>query len=92
MRKSVNYCDYFVICSGNNSRQLLAISEYIEEKLKPMGINIHLSMSEKRSSWIVIDAGDVVVHVFQKDLRDFYQLEYLWQDAKKVVWEPKSKN
>ncbi len=89
MRKMVNYCDYFVLCSGNTNRLVSAISEYIEEKLEELGISVNISQGAKQSNWVVIDAGDVLIHIFQKDLRDFYKLEYLWRDAKKVEWEEK---
>ncbi len=85
----VNYCDYFVICSGNTNRLVSAVAEHIEEKLQDLGIAVNISQGAKQSNWIVVDAGDVLTHVFQRDLRDFYKLEYLWRDAKTVQWEEK---
>lgn len=74
--------DYFVICHGESTVQTRAIIDHIEEellkehKLKPLHI-------EGRSfgEWCLIDYGDIVVHVFQKEKREFYQLEDLWSDA-----------
>jgi len=87
MRKLVNFCDYFVICSGNTDRQVSAISEHMEEQLESAGLRIKLGSSARKSSWIIFDAGDVVTHIFQKQVREFYNLEQLWQDAKTVIWE-----
>ena len=84
MRKVVNFCDYFVICSGNTNRQVRAVAEYIEDEFAQMGLSVGFRQGLKASEWVVFDAGDVVVHVFQKDIREFYGLEYLWQEAKEV--------
>lgn len=82
MRKLVNFCDYFVICSGNSVRQVRAIADHIDEELSDQGMPLRFKQGLKNSDWIVFDAGDVVTHVFQKDVREFYGLEYLWQEAK----------
>jgi ribosome-associated protein len=89
MAAMVNYCDYFVICSANTNRLVAAIVDHIEEKLNELGIDLHVSQGTKQSNWVVIDAGDVLVHIFQKDLREFYKLEYLWRDAKTLNWAEK---
>ena len=87
MRKIVNFCDYFVICSGNTNRQVKAIAEGIEEGLTKLNIQASLTSGSKTSDWIVFDFGDVVTHIFQKQLREFYRLEYLWQEAKPIEWQ-----
>ena len=89
MRKIVNFCDYFVICSGNTVRQVRAIAEHIDEKFSNLGMSLRLKKGFKASDWIVFDAGDVVVHIFVTDVREFYGLEYLWQEAKEVKVELK---
>ncbi|MGE3981061.1 MAG: ribosome silencing factor [Candidatus Omnitrophota bacterium] len=89
MRKLVNFCDYFVLCSGNTDRHAKAVADAIDEGLQELGIKPGLKDSIKNSHWIVFDAGDVVVHVFEKQMREFYNLEYLWQEAKEVKWESK---
>ena len=86
MRKVVNFCDYFVICSGNSTTQVKAIAEHIDEGLHKLGATPKFSQGIKDSKWIVLDAGDVIVHVFEKNTREFYQLEYLWQEAKAFDW------
>jgi len=87
MRKLVNFCDYFVICSGNTNRQVRAIADHIDEELGEYGMPLKFKQGLKNSDWVVFDAGDVVVHIFQKDLREFYGLEYLWQEAREVKFE-----
>lgn len=84
MRKLVNFCDYFVICSGNTNRQVRAIADHIDDELGESGMPLRFKQGLKDSDWVVFDAGDVVTHIFQKDIRDFYGLEHLWQEAKVV--------
>lgn len=86
MRAVVNFCDYFVICSGGSDRLVGAIAEYIAEELYQHGIPMSGHRGRKPSDWEVMDAGDVVTHIFRSDRREFYGLEYLWQEAKEVKW------
>jgi len=86
MRQIVNYCDYFVLCSGNTDRQVRAIAEHIDEGLGDLGLTGCFKQGLRKCDWVVLDTGDVVVHIFQKDIREFYKLEYLWREAKQVVW------
>lgn len=84
MRKVANFCDYFVICSGNSHKQVETIADAIEEgflekKVKPLGFD-----GRKNGLWTLLDYGDVVVHVFYKEVREYYNLERLWIDAKRV--------
>ena len=69
MRKLVNFCDYFVICSGNTSRQVKAIANHIDDELAAAGLSIKFKQGLKSSDWIVFDAGDVVTHIFEKDMQ-----------------------
>ena len=85
MRKVANFCDYFVICSGNSDRHAKAIAEGIEEELGEQGINVPKMQGARDAKWILIDFGSVIVHVFEKQTRTFYGLEHLWQDAKKIL-------
>ena len=76
-------CDYFIICSGNSNTQVKAISGSIQKtvskqaKDKPWHIE-----GENNAEWILMDYVNVAVHVFQKQIRDFYDIESLWGDAK----------
>ena len=85
MRQKVNFCDYFVICSGNTDRHVRAIADGIDEALEQIGQKTRFE-PRGQSLWVVLDLGDVIVHVFQKQMRQFYRLEYLWREAKKVSW------
>jgi ribosome-associated protein len=87
MRKVVNFCDYFVICSGNTDRQVKAVADEIEDGLKEIGVRISKRSGDRRSNWVVLDLGDIIAHVFEKNMREFYALEHLWNDAKKVKWQ-----
>ena len=77
-------CDYFVICSGMSSTQVKAVAENVEEKLEEYGIRKLRIEGLKEARWILLDYGSVVVHVFQEQDREFYNLEHLWGDAKVV--------
>ncbi|MBU0469614.1 MAG: ribosome silencing factor [Candidatus Omnitrophica bacterium] len=87
MKDVVNFCDYFVICSGTTDRHVGGISDNIEDGLHELGIKSKLKQGVKKSDWVVFDLGDVVTHVFQKQSRKFYALEYLWQEAKRIELE-----
>jgi ribosome-associated protein len=76
--------DYFVICSGESTTQVKAIQEQIEETLKKKGVRPIGIEGRSHSHWILIDYGDVIVHIFEESTRTFYELEKLWIDAKKV--------
>ena len=72
--------DYFVIVSGNSSSQVSALADEIEEKMFQAGYNIENSEGKNSLRWIVLDYGDVIVHVFHKDEREYYNLERLWEN------------
>ena len=84
LSKLSSFTDYFVICSGKSDRQVRAIADNIldETKLKnkmPIGIEGY-----QRGLWILLDFGEVVAHIFYHEVRDYYNLEKLWGDAKRV--------
>jgi len=84
-------CDYFVICHGTSSTQTNAIAESVEETVKEMtGADAWHKDGYRNAIWILLDYGDVMVHVFQKESRDFYNLEGLWADAKTTVIKEES--
>lgn len=76
--------DYFVICSGESTTQVRAISEHIEEELRKAGTRPIGIEGRSYSHWVLLDYGDVIVHVFEKETRTFYDLEKLWMDAKTI--------
>ncbi|MCA9832848.1 MAG: ribosome silencing factor [Thermomicrobiales bacterium] len=73
--------DVFVICSGDNERQLRAIYRSVIDEMGEKGIEPKRTEGETTSGWMLIDYGDVVVHIFDKDLRTFYDLEGRWESA-----------
>ena len=73
--------DYFVICSGDSDTQVKAISDEVDKKLRDEGIKCWHTEGYKSLSWVLLDYVDVVVHVFKKDAREYYNLEKLWGDA-----------
>ena len=74
--------DYFVIASGTNSNQVQAIVENVEEQLGRAGFEAKQIEGNRNSSWILMDYGDVIVHVFDEENRLFYDLERIWRDGK----------
>jgi ribosome-associated protein len=84
VRKAVSFADVFVICTGRSDRQVRAIADAIEEAVarrgeRPLGIEGY-----DEGSWVLMDLADVIVHVFQQEVRRRYDLERLWSDAPKL--------
>lgn len=79
--------DYFIICSGHSVSQLNAITDNISEELSKIGINGGIIEGHKNAGWILMDYKDVVIHVFSREDRDFYDLERIWKDGKFLTVE-----
>lgn len=79
-----SFTDYFLICSGNSDRQVQAIASHMEEKLGKEGIHPLGIEGKREGRWILLDYGDVVVHIFFHPVREFYDLERLWSEATRV--------
>ncbi|MDI3257354.1 MAG: ribosome silencing factor [Kyrpidia sp.] len=73
--------DYFVICSGQSRTQVQAIADHVREKMEEHGALVRGVEGRDEARWILLDFGDVVVHVFREEEREFYHLERLWGDA-----------
>lgn len=84
MRKVVNFCDYFVICTAASDRRIRGTAEGLKEELEKHGIPIFHIQGLTEGTWVLVDIGDVVIHIFDSAMREFYGLEHLWQDAKRV--------
>jgi len=84
VQKITSIADYFLICHGNSDRQVKAIAENIIEQFKNIGINSFAREGFEGSNWIVIDYSDLLVHVFRKEERRYYNLEGLWGQSPKV--------
>src|SRR3989304_5647055 len=82
LRKKSSATDFFVVCSGDSEPQVKAIADAIRDGMADIGINVWHSEGFHARQWILLDYVDVVVHVFHRELRTFYNLERLWSDAK----------
>lgn len=79
LREIVSYTDYFVVCTGSNSRQTKAISDHIVDRMRELGYSKpRRRESDVDGTWMLLDYVDVVVHVFTPEAREFYRLESLW--------------
>jgi ribosome-associated protein len=78
------FTDYFVLCSGTNPRQVQAIADEVELRLKTAGVHPAHVEGYKQGEWILVDYTDFVVHVFSEKARKFYDLERLWKTAKRL--------
>ncbi len=76
-----SFTDYFIIMTGRSTRHVLGLAEAIEEELRSKRINRRHAEGIQEGTWVLLDFGVLVVHVFYKDTRAFYQLEELWHDA-----------
>lgn len=84
VRGIVSYTDMMMICSGRSNRQVTAIAEHIEAELKAGGKRPLGTEGIKEGRWALLDYGDMIIHVFYESVRDFYNLEGLLSDAKKI--------
>ena len=78
LRGRSDMADYMVICSGRSSRQVAAISEKLADRLKQDHGRLCKIEGKETGDWVLIDTGDVIVHVFRPEVREFYQLEKMW--------------
>ena len=86
VRELVQYTDFFVICSGRSDRQVAAIREYLQRQTRNL-LELRPSAVEGTATnqWVILDYGDVVVHVFYEPVREYYQLERLWSNAPRLA-------
>ena len=84
-REVCSFADYFVICSGDSDRQINAIFEEVEHVLKKEGVSPRHREGTPDSGWLLLDFGDVIVHIFAAFEREYYQLDKLWNQASTVV-------
>jgi len=81
LKEVATFTDYFVICSADSDTQVKAIADEIDKSLRDSGLKSWHKEGYRALNWVLIDYVDVVVHVFKKDMREFYNLEKLWGDA-----------
>jgi ribosome-associated protein len=86
IRDVTTIADYFVVCTGNNTRQIQAVADALEEELDTQGVAMLHREGQAEAGWILLDFGDVIVHIFGTKEREYYRLERLWNEAKTVVY------
>ena len=89
VRKVSTICDYFVLASCESDVQIETISEHIIYTMKKKGYRVVGTEGLEYKRWVVLDYGFVIVHLMLKELRDFYSLEKIWSEAKKINYKPK---
>ena len=77
--------DYFIIANGNSDSQVNALVDNVEEELHKAGYPLRQTEGQASGSWVLLDFGDIIVHVFDKENRLFYDLERIWKDGKDVT-------
>ncbi len=81
MRSVIDFADVFIICSADSHRQIKTIADYVTESTKKDSIKLLHSEGYQDARWVLLDYGDVIVHVFMEEVRNFYELERLWRDV-----------
>ena len=87
MSDILRIADVFVLATGNSRRQVQALADSVDEALRDHGRRPIRVEGRTEGEWALLDYGDVVVHLFQPEMREFYSLERLWGDAPRVEWE-----
>jgi ribosome-associated protein len=85
LRDITAFADYFVICSAANSRQVQAIADEVEARLKKLGEHPSSVEGYRNAEWVLMDYGDYLIHIFTEKARAYYDLERLWRDGKPVA-------
>jgi ribosome-associated protein len=85
VQKVVSFTDYFVFCSGTSDRMLDALAKDVREEVKKEYKIISIPEGGSSNGWVLLDLGDVVVHLFSPEKRDYYRLEELWNEGKVLV-------
>ncbi|HEX8949239.1 MAG TPA: ribosome silencing factor [Dissulfurispiraceae bacterium] len=91
LKKLTVIADYFVVCSGESTTQVKAIVDHVEESLAKHGVKPGRVEGLGNARWVLLDYGDVIVHVFEEETRNYYELEKFWLDAPRTAWEESKK-
>ena len=84
VRKLTSVADYFLVASGNSNRQVQSIMRHLSKRMRENGFKTYGVEGEKEGHWVLMDYGDVVIHLFYEPFREFYDLEGLWIEAPRV--------
>ena len=79
--------DYFIIANGTNSSQVQALVDNVEEELHKAGYSLKQREGYSNGNWVLLDFGDVIVHIFDRENRLFYDLERIWRDGKEIAFD-----
>ena len=79
--------DYFIIANGTNSSQVQALVDNVEEELHKAGYSLKQREGYSNGNWVLLDFGDVIVHIFDRENRVFYDLERIWRDGKEIAFD-----
>lgn len=79
-----SFADYFLIAGGNSTRQVQSIGRHLTEKMREHGLKAHGIEGENEGQWILMDYGDLIIHLFYEPVRAFYDLEGLWMEAPRI--------
>jgi ribosome-associated protein len=90
LREVTSFADFFIICTGSNSRQIQAICDEVQQQLKKRGEMPNSVEGYTNAEWVLADYGDYLIHVFSSKARLYYDLERLWREAKEVPFEPET--
>ncbi len=86
IREQAVFSDYFILCNGDSDRQIRALTEaIIEAAREKAGLRPRGSEGEAESGWVLVDFGSIIIHLFSRDRRDYYNLEELWSEAHVVL-------
>jgi ribosome-associated protein len=88
LREVTSFCDFFVLASGTNPKQVQAVAEEIDKELRKIGERANSVEGFENAEWILADYGDFIIHVFSEKARQFYELERLWRAARTVEIPP----
>jgi len=87
LRNLTTITDYFIICTGDSDTQVKAIADEVDKQMREEGVRSWHTEGYRSLNWVLIDFVDIVVHVFKKESREFYNLEKLWGDAPVIIAE-----
>lgn len=86
IREQAVFSDYFILCSGDNARQIRTLTEAVIDAAEQKGgIQPRGAEGEAESGWVLVDLGSIIVHIFSQERRDYYNLEDLWNEAHVVL-------
>ncbi len=89
MKQVSPYSDYYVICTANNVRHASSLADYVEDEVEKNGFTVRTKEGTGGSTWVLLDIGEVVVHIFTEETRNIYRLEALWADQPQTRYEEK---